>query len=131
MLRWRNRYFEMLLQRGILSLTEKSSMNAAKMDSLRRDVLHKIAMELKNDPKKIRVFANRLRLRISRSPSSKEVSDHHWEWYAILTLWPPIEVIKLLEDSSNSASRLRQTFPFLAFLSEEEKVTYSISIPER
>jgi hypothetical protein len=106
-------------------------MNAAKMDSLRRDVLHKIAMELKNDPKKIRVFANRLRLRISRSPSSKEVSDHHWEWYAILTLWPPIEVIKLLEDSSNSASRLRQTFPFLAFLSEEEKVTYSISIPER
>jgi hypothetical protein len=131
MLRWRNRYFEMLLQRGILSLTEKSSMNAAKMDSLRRDVLHKIAMELKNDPKKIRVFANRLRLRISRSPSSKEVSDHHWEWYAILTLWPPIEVIKLLEDSSNSGQPTSTDVSILSVFVGRGKSEYSSSIPER
>ena len=73
-------------------------MNTVKINSLKRDVL-RIAMELKNDPKKTRVFANRLRLRICQAASSTEVSDHHWEWYAILTLWPPLEVIKLLEDA--------------------------------
>jgi hypothetical protein len=93
-------------------------MNTVKINSLKRDVL-RIAMELKNDPKKTRVFANRLRLRICQAASSTEVSDHHWEWYAILTLWPPLEVIKLLEDASKSATQLRRTFPLLALLSED------------
>ena len=106
-------------------------MKAAKIDPWRKNRLQKIALELRNDPKKVRLFANKLHSTISKAKSSDEVSDHHWEWYAILTLWPPIEVIKLLEDSSKSASQLRRTFPFLAFLSEEEKETYSISIPKR
>jgi hypothetical protein len=99
-------------------------MNTVRINTLKRDVLE-IAMELKNDPKKTRVFANKLRLRICEATSSKEVSDHHWEWYAILTLWPPLEVIKLLEDSIKSATRLRRAVPLLALLSEEEEVTSS------
>jgi hypothetical protein len=122
--RWRNRNFEMLSRRGIFFPTGKSSMNTVKMNSLKRDVLE-IAMELKNDPKKTRVFANKLRLRICKAAFSKEVSDHHWEWYAILTLWPPLEVIKLLEDSIKSATGLRRAVPLLALLSEEEEVTSS------
>jgi hypothetical protein len=73
---------------------------------LGHNVLQKIALQLRNNPKKVRVFANRLRLKICKAKSSYEVNDHHWEWYAILTLWPPLEVIRLLEDSSESPKDL-------------------------
>ena len=94
-------------------------MKAAKINSRRKNALQKIALELRNDPKKVRVFANRLRLIISKVKFSHEISDHHWEWYAILTLWPPLEVVRLLEDSSESATRLRGTCPLVSLLSEE------------
>ncbi len=82
--------------------------------------LQKIALELRNDPKKVRAFANRLQAIISKAKSSEEVSDPHWEWYAILTLWPPLEVIRLLEDSSESATRLRRTCPLVSLLPKDE-----------
>jgi hypothetical protein len=94
-------------------------MKAAKIDPWRKNRLQKIALELRNDPKKVRLFANRLHSTISKAKSSDEVSDHHWEWYAILTLWPPLEVIRLLEDSSESASPFRKTCPLASLLSEE------------
>ena len=37
------------------------------------------------------------------------VGDDDWEWYVILTLWSPLQVIRLLEDSSEQATRLRKT----------------------
>jgi hypothetical protein len=94
-------------------------MKAAKINPWRKNGLQKIASELRNDPKKVRVFANRLQSIISKAKSSDELSDHHWEWYAILTLWSPLEVIRLLEDSSESATRLRKTCPLVSLLSEE------------
>jgi hypothetical protein len=66
-------------------------MKAAKINPRRKNVLQQFALELRNDPKKARVFANRLRSIISKAKSSDEISDTHWEWYAILTLWPPLE----------------------------------------
>jgi hypothetical protein len=45
-------------------------------------------------------------------------------WYVILTLCPPLEVIRLLEDSSERATRLRQNSPFVSLLSEDEKKTW-------
>jgi hypothetical protein len=97
-------------------------MNAAKISPWRRNVLQKIASELRNDPKKIRAFANRLRLKICQAKSSDEVSDYHWEWYAILTLWSPLDVIRLLEDSSKNGTRLQRTSPLVSLLSEDEKM---------
>ena len=82
--------------------------------------LQKIALALRKDPKKVRAFANRLQSIISKAKTSEEVSEHHWEWYAILTLWPPLEVIRLLEDSSPSATRLQRTCPLVSLLSKEE-----------
>jgi hypothetical protein len=93
-------------------------MKAARINLWKKNVLQKIALELREDPKKIRVFAKRLRSIIFKAKASHEVSDHHWEWYAILTLWPPLEVIKLLEDSSESGTR--RNCPLVSLLSKEE-----------
>jgi hypothetical protein len=95
-------------------------MKLGKINPWRKSVLQRIARELRNDPNKLRVFADRLRSTISKAKSSEEVSDHHWEWYVILTLWPPQEVIRLLEDSSESATRLRRTCPVFSLLSKED-----------
>jgi hypothetical protein len=103
---------------------KKTFMNAAKINPRKRNVFQKIASDLRKDPKKIHLLANRLRSNIGKAKSSDEVSDNHWEWYAILTLWPPQEVIKLLEDTSNSAARFRRTSPLLSLLSEDEKAKY-------
>jgi hypothetical protein len=109
-----------LLRKRIFSPTGEIFMKAAKITPRRKNVLQQFALELRNDPKKARVFANRLRSIISKAKSSDEISDPHWEWYAILTLWPAPEVIRLLlEDSSESATRLRRTCPLASLLSEE------------
>jgi hypothetical protein len=42
---------------------------------------------------------------------------YEWEWYIILTLWSPLRVIRLLEDCSEQAVRLRQNSPFVSLLS--------------
>jgi hypothetical protein len=44
------------------------------------------------------------------------VSDFEWEWCIILTLWSPLQVIRLLEDSSEQAVRLHQNSPFTSLL---------------
>jgi hypothetical protein len=101
-------------------------MKAATIKPSSRNVLQRIALELKKDPTKVRVFANRLRSKIWKAKSSDEVSDHQWEWYAILTLWPPLEVIRLLEDPSENAARLRGGSPLVFLLSEDERSTYLV-----
>ena len=67
------------------------------------------------------VFADRLRSKMATARSAAAVSDNEWEWYIILTLWSPLQVIRLLEDSSEQATRLRRTSPFVSLLSEDEK----------
>ena len=85
------------------------------------DVHQRIALAARRDPKIIGVFADRLRSKIVISKSAAAVDDDHWEWYIVLTLWSPLQVIRLLEDSSERAMRLRKTSPFLSLLSEQER----------
>ena len=40
---------------------------------------------------------------------------------SFFTLWSPLQVIKLLEDSSEQATRLRKTSPLLSLLSDPER----------
>ena len=54
--------------------------------------------------------------KLAMARSAAVVRDNEWEWYIILTLWSPEQVIRLLEDSSEQAVRLRQNSPFVSLL---------------
>jgi hypothetical protein len=58
---------------------------------------------------------------MATAKSAAAVGENDWEWYVILTLWSPLKVIRLLEDSSEQAARLRKTSPLLPLLSDFEK----------
>lgn len=96
-------------------------MTFEKINHCSTDLHKRIALALRRDPKMIHVFADRLRSKMATAWSSDKVVDNHWEWYVILTLWPPLRVIRLLEDSSEQATRLRRTSPFVSLLSEGEQ----------
>jgi hypothetical protein len=64
----------------------------------------RIALALRRDPKLIGVFESRLRSKMATTRSTAALGDDDWEWYVILTLWSPLQVIKLLEDSSEQAN---------------------------
>ena len=93
-------------------------MNFGNIHSWSVDVDRRIALALRRDPKLLGVFERRLRSKMASARSGTAVSDDEWEWYVILTLWSPLQVIKLLESSSEQASRLRKTSPLLSLLSE-------------
>ena len=92
-------------------------MNHANVDSNRRDLHRRIALVLRKEPGLVRDFAERLRAKLAMARSAAVVSDNEWEWYIILTLCSPLQVIRLLEDSSERAVRLRQNSPFVSLLS--------------
>src|SRR5271169_393516 len=92
-------------------------MNHENVDSRRMDLHRRIALVLRKEPGLVRDFAERLRSKLATARSAAVVSDNEWEWYIILTLWSPLQVIRLLEDSSERAVRLRQNSPFLSLLS--------------
>jgi len=71
---------------------------------------------LRKEPGLVRDFAERLRSKLATARSAAVVSDNEWEWYIILTLWSPLQVIRLLEDSSEQAVLLRQNSPFVSLL---------------
>ena len=80
------------------------------------DLNRRIALVLRKEPGLVRDFAERLRSKLAMARSAAVVSDNEWEWYIILTLWSPQQVIILLEDSSEHAVRLRQNSPFASLL---------------
>ena len=92
-------------------------MNHENVDSRRMDLHRRIALVLRKEPGLVRDFAERLRSKLATARSPAVVSDNEWEWYIILTLWSPLQVIRLLEDSSEQAVRLRQNSPFVSLLS--------------
>jgi hypothetical protein len=94
--------------------TNRTFMNHANVDSNRRDVHRRIALVLRKEPGLVRDFAERLRAKLAMARSAAVVSDNEWEWYIILTLWSPQQVIRVLEDSSEHAVRLRQNSPFVS-----------------
>ena len=93
-------------------------MNHENVDSRRIDLHRRIALALRKEPALVRNFAERLRSKLAAEMSAAAaVSDSEWEWYIILTLWSPLQVIRLLEDSSEQAVRLHQNSPFVSLLS--------------
>jgi hypothetical protein len=96
----------------------KNFMNHENVDSRRMDLHRRIALVLRKEPRLVRDFAERLRSRFATARDAAAVSDNEWEWYIILTLWSPLQVIRLLEDSSEQAVRLRQNSPFVSLLSD-------------
>jgi hypothetical protein len=97
--------------------SRENYMNHENVDSRRMDLHRRIALVLRKEPGLVRDFAERLRLKFATEGSAAGVSANEWEWYIILTLWSPLRVIRLLEDSSEQAVRLRQNSPFVALLS--------------
>jgi hypothetical protein len=97
-------------------------MNHQNLDSRKMDLHRRIALILRKEPALIRNFAERLRSKLAAARSAAVVSDTEWEWYIVLTLWSPLQVIKLLEDSSEQAVRLRQNSPFISLLSMPQQL---------
>jgi hypothetical protein len=95
-------------------------MNHENVDSLRMDLHRRIALVLRKEPGLVHYFAERLRSKLATATAAA-VSDNEREWYMILTLWTPLQVIRLLEDSSEQAVRLRQNSPFVSLLSTPEQ----------
>jgi hypothetical protein len=87
--------------------------------SVNRD--RRIALALRRDPKLLGLLEHRLRSKMATAKSAAAVGENDWEWYVILTLWSPLKVIRLLEDSGERAARLRKTSPLLSLLSDFEK----------
>ncbi|HTC13115.1 MAG TPA: hypothetical protein VK692_02785 [Chthoniobacterales bacterium] len=92
-------------------------MNHETIDFRRMDLHRRIALVLRKEPALVRDFAHRLRSKLATARCAGTVSDSEWEWYVILTLCSPLQVIRLLEDSSERAVRLRQNSPFISLLS--------------
>jgi hypothetical protein len=91
-------------------------MNHANVNSHTLDLHRRIALVLRKEPGLVRHFAQGLRSKLVTARPATVVSDFEWEWYIILTLWSPLQVIRLLEDSSEQAARLRQNSPFTSLL---------------
>ena len=89
-------------------------MKHENIDSRRMDLHRRIALVLRKEPGLVRDFADLLRSKLATARSAAVVSDN--EWYIILTLWSPLQVIRLLEDSSEQAVRLHQNSPFVSLL---------------
>ena len=81
-------------------------MNHANVNSNTMDLHRRIALVLRKEPGLVRDFAQGLRSKLVTARPPAVVSDFEWEWYIILTLWSPLQVIRLLEDSSEQAVRL-------------------------
>jgi hypothetical protein len=96
-------------------------MNHQNVDSRRMDLHRRIALVLRKEPGLVRDFAERLRSKLATARSAAAVSDNEREWYIILTLWSPLQVIRLLEDSSEQAVRLRKNSPFVSLLSQPKQ----------
>jgi hypothetical protein len=96
-------------------------MDHENVDSHRLDLHRRIALVLRKEPGLILDFAERLRSKLATARSAAAISDTEWEWYIILTLWSPLQVIRLLEDSSERAIRLRQNSPFVFLLSTSNR----------
>jgi hypothetical protein len=96
-------------------------MNQEHGDFRSADLHRRIALVLRKEPGLVRVFAERLRSKLATTKCGGSVSDDVWEWYIILTLWPPLQVIRLLEEYSERAVRLRQKSPFVSLLSTPEQ----------
>jgi hypothetical protein len=102
-------------------LPSEKCMNQEHVDCSSIDLHRRIALVLRKEPGLVRVFAERLRSKLAAARCASAFSDDVWEWYIILTLWPPLQVIRLLEDSGERAAQLRRKSPLVSLLSTPEQ----------
>ena len=102
-------------------------MNYGNIHSWSVNLDRRIALALRRDPKLLGLLEHRLRSKMATERSAAAVGENDWEWYVILTLWSPLQVIKLLENSSEQATRLRKTSPLLSLLSDSERQLLSLN----
>jgi hypothetical protein len=88
-------------------------MNHANVNSNTMDLHRRIALVLRKEPGLVRDFAQGLRSKLGTARPPAVVSDFEWEWYIILTLWSRLQVIRLLEDSSEQACGFAKTLHLL------------------
>ena len=86
-------------------------MNHENVDSRRMELHRRIALILRKEPGLVHDLAERLRSKFATARSAAAVGDNEREWYIILTLCSPLQVIRLLEDSGERAVRLREKSP--------------------
>ena len=98
--------------------TNRTFMNHSNVDSNRMDLHRRIALVLRKEPGLVRDFAERLRSKLTIARSAAVVSDNEWEWYIILTLWSPLQVIRLRKIPANKPSGFARILPLsLCYLS--------------
>jgi hypothetical protein len=103
-------------------------MDHEDIDARRMDLHRRIALVLRKEPELVRDFAERLRSKLAAAPPHSATNGSEREWYIILTLCPPLQVIRLLEDSSERAIRLRQNSPFVSLLSRPLKLKRGLAL---
>jgi hypothetical protein len=103
-------------------------MDHEDIDARRMDLHRRIALVLRKEPGLVRDFAERLRSRLAAAPPDSAATASEREWYVILTLCPPLQVIRLLEDSSERAVRLRQNSPFVSLLSRPLELKRGVAL---
>ncbi len=113
---WRHCNFPSTSGKMIVRSLE-SFMDNESGDSRRMDLHRRIALVLRKEPGLVHDLAERLRIRMATARSAAAVNGLEREWYFILTLSSPLQVIRLLEDNSERAVRLRQNSPFVSLLS--------------
>jgi hypothetical protein len=80
-----------------------------------------LAKIFSEDPKLVHLVAKRLLAEIKRLNSIATSLEQYWEWYAILTLWPLPEIIRLLQNGDEEGLRLREASPLLDLLTRQER----------
>ena len=86
-------------------------MKHENIDSRRMDLHRRIALVLRKEPGLVRDFADLLRSKLATARSAAVVSDNEWEWYIILTLWSPLQVIRYWKIPANKPSGFARILP--------------------
>jgi hypothetical protein len=98
----------------------------SKQSICRKFPIHEeLAKIFREDPKTVRLVARRLLSEIKRLNPDTASAQQCWEWYAILTLWPVPEIIRLLGSRNLEGSRLRQSAQCLDLLTSQERSPYA------
>lgn len=94
----------------------------SKQSICRKFPIHEeLAKIFREDPKMVRLVARRLLSEIKQLNPDSTSAQLRWEWYAILTLWPVPEIVRLLGSCDSEGRRLRQSAQCLDLSTSQER----------
>ena len=96
-------------------------MEHRKIDERSLALHREIAMKIQRDPSLLMEVRQRLEQVVGSERYSESVKDALREWLDILHQKPVNEILELLTDPGEEATRLRQNTPFAGILSETER----------